>query len=241
VVRGDLAMEMSEAFPLFWEECWKDFPGPCILTLVGRDKGATSRAVEILQAARFVTSSPSAGAVPVAVTDLTEGVIQMMRLARLKPLVAVAASLILATAGVAVQGRQGPTPQAAREQGKTAPPPTAAAIPALAANQALAREQLALIDNALALLHSFAQNGRVDISDASFSVWRRRKLETIRKTGAGKAEIVAALEQHINTLKQEEETAEVMVKSARGTQVGVYDIRYRRMEAEMFLNEEKAR
>ena len=40
--RGDLAVEMSEAFPLFLEECWKDFPGPCILTLVGRNKGAGS-------------------------------------------------------------------------------------------------------------------------------------------------------------------------------------------------------
>ena len=75
--------------------------------------------------ARFVTSSPAAGAVPVAVTALAEGVIQMMWLARLKPLVAVAAALILATAGVAVQGRQQPAPEEAREQAKTAPPPAA--------------------------------------------------------------------------------------------------------------------
>jgi hypothetical protein len=42
--------------------------------------------------AQFVTSSPAAGALPVAVTALAEGVIQMMWLARLKPLVAVAAA-----------------------------------------------------------------------------------------------------------------------------------------------------
>jgi hypothetical protein len=27
---------------VFLEECWKDFPGPCILTLVGWNKGAGS-------------------------------------------------------------------------------------------------------------------------------------------------------------------------------------------------------
>jgi hypothetical protein len=96
-------------------------------------------------------------------------VIQMMRLARLKPLVAVAADLILATAGVAVQARQKPAPEGAREQAKTAPPPTAGAgaaapaVPELAANRALAREQLVLIDEALATLHRLAQDARVEI------------------------------------------------------------------------------
>ena len=90
----------------------------------------------------------------------------MMWLARLKPLAAVAAALILATAGVAVQGRQQPAPEGAREQAKTAPPPTAgaggAAVPDIAANRALAREQLALIDEALAMLHDLARNARVE-------------------------------------------------------------------------------
>jgi hypothetical protein len=210
-------------------------------TEMAREVSAAIPAALIKHSARFVTSSPAAGAVPAAVTALAEGVIQMMWLARLKPLVAVAAAVMLVTAGVAVQGRQGPAPQREREQAKTAPLPAVAAVPALAANQALAREQLALIDKALEILHTLAQNARVGVSDASFSVWGRRKLETIRKTGAGKAEIVAALEEYINTLKQEEATAEVKARSAQATQVDVYDARFRRLEAEMFLNEEKAR
>ncbi len=113
-----------------------------------REASAAMPAALIKQSARFVANSPAAGAVPVAVTALAEGVIQMMWLARLKPLVAVAAALILATAGVAVQGRQQPAPQGAREQAKTAPPPIAGAgaaapaVPNIAANRALAREQL---------------------------------------------------------------------------------------------------
>jgi RNA polymerase sigma-70 factor (ECF subfamily) len=189
----------------------------------------------------FVRSSPAAGAVPATVTALAEGVIQMMWLARLKPLAAVAAALFLATAGVAVQGRQGPAPEREREPAKVAPPPRAGAAPDITANRALAREQLALIDEALAMLNRLAQNGQLGFADPSFSLWGRRKLETLRTVGAGKAEIVAAVEKYINDLKQEEAMADARLKSAAGTQVDVHDVRYRRLEAEIFLNEEKAR
>jgi hypothetical protein len=186
--------------------------------------------------------------VPAAVTALAEGVIPMMWLARLKPLVAVAATLILATAGVAVQERQQPAPDAAREQAKTAPPPAAgaggAAVPDMAANRALAREQVALIDRALEALHQeyrFPRAGTTGFAHSSFSLWERRKLETLHRAGAGKAEIVAALQKLIDTLKQEEAIAEARRQMARGTLLEVYDVQFRRMEAEIWLNEEKAR
>ncbi len=59
-------------------------------------------------------SAPAAAAVPEAFAALTEGVIRMLGLARLKPLVTVAAALILATAGLAVEGRQKPATEGAR-------------------------------------------------------------------------------------------------------------------------------
>jgi hypothetical protein len=176
-----------------------------------------------------------------AVTAFAEGVIRMMWLARLKPLVAVAAALIVATAGVAVQGRQDSAALGARNQAKTAAPPTVAAVPDVAANQAFAREQLAVIDKALSILHSLGTSGRIRDYNTDLSLWGRRKLETLRKTGAGKAEIVAALEKYINDLKQEEAAAEFSLQRANATQVDVLDVRFRRMEAEFFLNEEKAR
>jgi hypothetical protein len=185
--------------------------------------------------------------VPVVVTALAEGVIQMW-LARLRPLVAVIAALILATAGVAVQGRQQAAPNGAREQAKAAPPPKAgaggAAVPGLAANLALAREQLALIDQALGTLDEFYKRaGQVNDNDPRFSLslWGRRRIETLRKTGAGKAEIVAALEKYIDSFKQEEAITEARRRAARGSQIDVYDARFRRLEAEIWLNEEKAR
>jgi hypothetical protein len=176
---------------------------------------------------------------------LADGVIQMMWLARLKPLVAVATALILATAGVAVHGRQLPAPERAREQAKAAPPPKAAAggaaVPDIAANRALAKEQLALIDGALVTLHRLYQNAKVNYNDPRFSLWGRRRIETLRKTGAGKAEIVAALEEYIRSLRAEEASAQTNVQQAQGTQVDVFDARFRRMEAEIWLNEAKAR
>ena len=79
-----------------------------------REASAAVPAALINQTVRFVTSSPAAGAAPAAVTALAEGVIQMLWLARLKPLVAVGAALALATAGFAVQGRQKPAAGARR-------------------------------------------------------------------------------------------------------------------------------
>jgi hypothetical protein len=182
--------------------------------------------------------------VPVALAVLAEGVIQMMWLSRLKPLVALAAALFLTTAGVAVLARQQLASEGARERAEPAPPPAAASgigVPDVAANQALARKQLTLIDEALELLDDSAQHGRVSIADPAFALWGRRRLETLHKAGAGKAEIVAALEKDIKRLEREEEIATAHMESARSTQLAVHDVRFRRMEAEIWLNEEKAR
>jgi hypothetical protein len=162
----------------------------------------------------------------------------MAWLARRRLLAAVAAALVLATAGVAVQGRQPSAP--GREPAGSAPP-SGAAVPNLPANQALAREQLVMIDQALDTLHRMAQNARISPAEPSFSLWERRRYETLRRAGAGKDEIVAALEKYITILKGDEAIAQTNHESARGTLAEVLDVRYRRKEAEIWLNEEKAR
>ena len=111
----------------------------------------------------------------------------------------------------------------------------------MTASRALAREQLALIDEALTMLHHLSRNGEMSIADPSFSLWGRRRLETLRKTGAGKAEIVAALEKDISKLKEDEAIAKARKERAQGTQLEVYDVQFRRIEAEISLHEEKAR
>jgi RNA polymerase sigma factor (sigma-70 family) len=192
--------------------------------------------------ARYVTSFPAAGGMPVAVTALAQGVIQMMWLARLKPLVAVAAALVIAAAGVSVRGLLQPTFAGAQEQAKTAPPSTSgAADQGMEANRAIARKQLALLDEAWTLMHSLAQNARIDIATAPFGLWGRRRLEALHRAGAGKAEIVASLEKYINRLKELEVIAIAQEEAARATPLGVYEIRFLLMEAEIWMNEESAR
>ena len=111
----------------------------------------------------------------------------------------------------------------------------------MAVNRALARQQLALIDEALAMLHQLARNANISIADPAFSLWELRRMEALRKAGAGKAEIVAAIEKHINNLKQDEALAKARKESARGTEVEIRDVQFRQLEAEIWLNEEKAR
>jgi hypothetical protein len=115
-------------------------------------------------------------------------------------------------------------------------------VPDLAANRALAREQLALIDRALEHLHQINQAGSTKFAAPIFSRWGRRRVETLHRAGAGKAEILAALEEYVNRLKEEEAIAERSRQSRQGaTLLDVYDVQFRRMEAEIWLNEEKAR
>ena len=81
----------------------------------------------------------------------------------------------------------------------------------------------------------------MSIADPSFSVWGSRKLEMLHKAGAGKAEIVAALEKEINSLKDDEELAKARREGARGTEVEIRDVQFRLLQAQIWLNEEKAR
>jgi hypothetical protein len=66
-------------------------------------------------------------------------------------------------------------------------------------------------------------------------------METLHAAGAGKAEIVAALEKYINDLKELEAIAKAQKEAARATALGVYEMQFLRMEAEIWLNEEKTR
>jgi hypothetical protein len=66
-------------------------------------------------------------------------------------------------------------------------------------------------------------------------------LEALRKAGAGKEEIIAAIEKYINNLKEMEAIAKARVEAARATPLAVYEMQFLRMEAEIWLNEEKAR
>ena len=132
-----------------------------------------------------------------------------------------------------------------QERAKTAPPPTAGAGSRRPRRTGPggppgARKQLALIDQAWDFLLALAPNARIEISTGPFGQWGRRRLECFTRR-AGKAEIIAALEQYIKDLKELEAIAKAQVEAARATPLGVHEMQFQRIEAEIWLNEEKAR
>lgn len=111
----------------------------------------------------------------------------------------------------------------------------------LTVNKPLAQEQLKLIDQALADLDRLIKGGEVSVTNSSFDLWERRRVETLRASGAGKAEMVAGLERYLNRLRNQERWTEELWKKDQATHTDFLDARYRRLEAEIWLNQEKAR
>jgi len=215
-----------------------------VCTETAREASAAVSVTLANQTVRLMTGSPKVGAVPAAVGVLAEGVIQMMWLAKLKPILAVAMAVFLGTAGVAAQGRRQSAPDDASRLTKIAQSSKGVeVVPAadVSANRALAREQLALIDKALADLTIMVQRGNIRATDAAFSLWGRRRIEALRASGVDKGEMVAALEKYVADLKVGEALAQALHESARLGRIDVYDFQYRHREAEIWLNEEKAR
>jgi len=219
-----------------------------------REASAALPAALVAQTARLVTGPLSAAAPSTAAVALADGVTRMTWFAGLlKPTAAAAAALALATAGVGALARQRPAPPGPGAHAAAAPLPPAVAVagvgadapPAPArdvpANRALVKEQLALIDKAVAGLERQAQGGDLRFTDPSFALWERRRLETLRAAGAGKTEMVAALEKYVDRMKTLETVVEKSYQLGRATILDLYDVQFRRTEAEIWLNQEKAR
>ena len=122
-----------------------------------------------------------------------------------------------------------------------------AAALASAASQApdpkksLAQEQLGLARQALEVLDQMHKNGQVSPADPRIAVWERRQVEAVRDAGTGRAEFIAALEGYVKRMRDRQRIVEELRQAARVAFVDVLDAKYRVLEAEMWLNQEKAR
>jgi hypothetical protein len=105
----------------------------------------------------------------------------------------------------------------------------------------LAREQLKVIDQAVGDLKQLVKAGNVSATDPGFSRWERRRIEALRASGAGKAELIASLESYVDQLKKDEQLRQQLHESGHASRVDIFEARYRRLEAEIWLAEEKAR
>jgi outer membrane protein TolC len=108
-------------------------------------------------------------------------------------------------------------------------------------NKALAKEQVKLARQALQDLDLMHKSGEVALWDPKFALWERRQVEAIRAAGATHAEFVEALEAYVKRLKQLERLMELGLQKDQLSRLDLDDAKYRVLEAEMWLNQEKAR
>ena len=112
----------------------------------------------------------------------------------------------------------------------------------LEVNVPLAREQLKLIDQIIADMDRLYRNGELSAADPDFILWSRRRVDALRASGASKAELIAALDQHLMRTKNREAGVKIQhTKDATASRIDVLAAGYERLEAEMWLNQEKAR
>ena len=124
-----------------------------------------------------------------------------------------------------------------------APEPPGKALPAaLGINVPLAREQLKVIDQIVADLNQLYRGGERSATDPEIILWSRRRVDALRASGASKAELIAALEQHLVRTKEREARVKTQhTQGAGATRTDALAAGYERLEAEMRLNQEKAR
>src|SRR4051794_20650204 len=84
-------------------------------------------------------------------------------------------------------------------------------------NKAIAQEQLKLAQQALRDLDLMHKGGGLGRTDPRFDLWQRRQVEAVRATGAGKAELVTALETFLNWRKTQERLAQLAVQKDQGS------------------------
>jgi hypothetical protein len=120
-------------------------------------------------------------------------------------------------------------------------PPAKAGAEALAVNKPLAEEQLKLIDQSLAELDRLYKNGELSITSRGFNLWERRRIDALRAAGAGKTEIIAALERYLKRMKDVEGFTKTLYERDQAARGDITNARYERLEAEIWLNQEKAR
>jgi hypothetical protein len=108
-------------------------------------------------------------------------------------------------------------------------------------NKGLAKEQLKMSREALKQLDILYKRGELNRTDPRFALWSRREVEALRASGAGNAELVAALEAYVRTMRARVKATEELVKRDQATRVDLLDAQYNTLEAEMWLNREKTR
>jgi len=123
-----------------------------------------------------------------------------------------------------------------------APEPPGEPVPAaLGINVPLAKEELKVIDQILADLDKLYRGGEIDGTQPGFILWSRRRVDALRASGASKDEIIVALGQHLDRTRKNEVIVKNQHEAAAASHIDMLAAQYERLQAEMWLNQEKTR
>jgi outer membrane protein TolC len=109
------------------------------------------------------------------------------------------------------------------------------------ASRKLAEAQLALAQQAISDLDQLCKSGEASFADPRFALWDRRQVEALRALGMPKPELLKALKSNLERHRSLASHAEQAFKSGQATHIDVLDAQYAALQAEMWLNQERAR
>ena len=199
----------------------------------------------------FVGREAATSAVSATVITLTKEMFFAMTISKIKALSGVVVFLGFTTVGAGVLVHAGGGSPLQKPQA----PPTPAVEPETRKdgkinvviniqpdpNKKLAQAQLKLVEEAIRYMDDLSNNARMDVDDPRSALWIRRLLEAARSAGVDKVKLVSLLESNLTRAKKRVEVAKARNQAARATLLAVMDAEYQALEAEMWLNEEKAR
>lgn len=199
----------------------------------------------------YAGGAAAEAALSASVTALTKEMLFAMTISKIKTVIAVVVFLGFTTVGAGVlvhagggspfQKPQAPPSPAVEPETRKAGKINVVINIQPGPNKKLAEAQLKLVEEAIRFMNDMQINARLDVDDPRSALWNRRLLETARSAGVDKAKLVSLLESNLTRAKQCVEVAKARNQSARGTILAVMDAEYQALEAEMWLNEEKAR
>ena len=199
----------------------------------------------------YVGGVAAESALSASVTALTKEILFAMTISKLKMLCAVVllVGFTGVGVGVVVQARGGspfqkpqtPSTSAVEPEGRKDAKIKAAFNIQPGPNKKLAEAQLELVEQAFAYLDQASKVGEMSRNDLQFMVWNRRLLDASRAAGVDKAKLVSILEAYLQRARQRVKDTENLIKAGAASSIDHIDAQYAAIEAEMWLNEEKAR
>lgn len=101
----------------------------------------------------------------------------------------------------------------------------------------IAKQQVAIANQALRELEQLQKIGAIGKLDDTLDVWWRRLIESLRNGGGDEAALTQALKDYVEHTKANLRDTEAFRKTGQTSQMQLYDAKYQALEAESWLAE----